>query len=318
MIYPLKLSYTTAHMMWGGTRLIESWGKKSNKMPLAETYELTVRDDGHMSHIENGEFAGMTLREYIEKNGNATVSDSYDGGRFPLLIKFIDASDKLSVQVHPDDSYARTVENDSGKTEMWYIIDAEPGAKIIYGLKSGISRENFSKAVAENKLDSVMNYVEVKKGESYFVPSGMLHAIGKGILIAEIQQNSDLTYRVYDYDRLGADGKPRELHVKKALDVVRPFDINEIDAIRYSKGKSLTNCLASCEYFKVVKVTKPQKLYADKNSFNALTVLSEKATLNYNGNNYETRKGESWFIPANSGEYSLSGDSLEILVSSLK
>ena len=317
MIYPLKLSYTTAHMIWGGTRLIDDWGKTSERRPLAETYELTVRDDGHMSHIENGAFSGMSLREYIEKNGNKTVSDTYNGGRFPLLIKFIDACDRLSVQVHPDDIYAKEVENDSGKTEMWYIIDAEPGAKIIYGLKNGVTRADFASAVAENSLDSVMNYVEVKKGESYFVPSGMLHAIGKGILIAEIQQNSDLTYRVYDYDRLGADGKPRELHVKKALDVVRPFNCSEIDNIRYSRGIGDPSCLADSEYFKVLHVTEAERLFADEKSFNALTVLSDGATLIYKNITYKLKKGDSWFLSAGAGEYFIEGENIDVLVSSL-
>jgi len=317
MLYPLKLSYTTAHMIWGGTRLVEEWGKESDILPLAETYELSVRDDGHMSFIENGEFSGMTLREYIEKNGNRTVSDTYSGGRFPLLIKFIDASDRLSVQVHPNDIYAKDVENDSGKTEMWYIIDAEPGAKIIYGLKDGVTQEDFARAVAGNDLDRVMNYVEVNKGESYFVPSGMLHAIGKGILIAEIQQNSDLTYRVYDYDRLGVDGKPRELHVKKALDVVRPFNESEIEKICYSEGKKDSDCLANGKYFKVFHITERSKLFADKKSFHSIIVLANGAELIYKNDKYTLKKGDSWFLPAGTGEYFIDGQNIDILVSSL-
>jgi len=316
-LHPLKLSYTTAHMLWGGSRLIDEWGKTSEIRPLAETYELSVRDDGHMSFIENGDSAGLSLKEYIEKIGNSAVSDTYDGGRFPLLIKFIDACDKLSVQVHPDDIYARDVENDSGKTEVWYIIDAEPGAKIVYGLREGITREDFADAVKNDGLDSVMNYVEVKPGESYFVPSGMLHAIGKGILIAEIQQNSDLTYRVYDYGRLGVDGKPRELHVEKALDVVRPFALSEIREIQYSGNEPVDGCFADSKYFKAYHINEKKDLVASPRSFHCLLALSDGCIIVCGGKKYAMSKGECWFIPAGLGEYSLEGSSVDVLLSSL-
>lgn len=318
-LYPLKLSYVPVELIWGGRRLIDAWGKKCEFSKLAETYELTLRDDGKISRIENGEDAGLSLKEYIEKRGNIVVSDNFNGNRFPLLIKFIDAADRLSVQVHPDDIYADSVENDSGKTEIWYIVDAEPGAKIVYGLKNGVTREDFSDAVADLDIDRVLNYVEVKPGESYFVPSGMVHAIGKGILIAEIQQNSDLTYRVYDYGRIGADGKPRQLHVGKALDVVRPFAANEIDAIRYSKknGANDSKILADSEYFKVLHITKSETLCADNKSFHSILVLADGSELVCGEEHYKLSRGDSWFLPAGIGEYKIQGGNIDVIVSSI-
>ena len=251
MIYPLKLSYSTAHMLWGGRRLIDEWGKKTNADILAETYELSIRSD-RKSIIENGEYKGCTLDEYIKEQGNCTVSDKYKGERFPMLIKFIDAAKALSVQVHPDDEYAEKIENDSGKNEMWYIVDAVPDAKIVYGLKKSVTSEDFKKAIETQNYDSVLNYVDVKKGETYYIPAGLVHAIGAGIIIAEIQQNSDLTYRVYDYNRTDSNGNKRELHVEKAFDCVKYFTDDEINTLRFeSKEKNDNECLVASKYFKV-------------------------------------------------------------------
>lgn len=319
MIYPLKLSYATAMMLWGGTRLITDWGKHSDSDKLAETWELTVRDDGRMSFIENGKDAGISLRDYITKYGNSVVSDKYDGGRFPLLVKFIDAADRLSVQVHPDDAYAGAVENDSGKTEMWYIVDAEPGAELVYGLAEGVDGKAFSDAVSRGDYNGVMKRIKVRAGESYFIPSGMLHAIGAGILIAEIQQNSDLTYRVYDYDRRGADGKPRQLHVKKAIDVVRPFTSDEINGLRYEKGGlNDAECLADSKYFKVMRINLSGKREFDakKNSFHCLLCLGGEAAIDYGDEKYTIKRGECWYIPAGAGRYTLNGNAL-LLTSSV-
>ena len=181
------------------------------------------------------------------------VSGSYDGGRFPLLVKFIDAADDLSIQVHPDNEYAARVEGDSGKTEMWYIIDAPPGAEIIYGLRKGCTKEDLKKALEAGAPREALNYVKVKPGDSFFIPAGLVHAIGRGIFIAEIQQNCDLTYRVYDYGRLDLSGKPRELHTKKAFDVIRTFSREDIERLRMSalnSGEYDKSVLSHCEYFK--------------------------------------------------------------------
>lgn len=308
-LYPLKLSYITKTALWGGTRLRREWHKNSEFPVISESWELSVRPK-EPSLILNGEAEGMKLEEYISACGNSIVSPSYDGSRFPLLIKLIDAADTLSVQVHPDDSYASEVEHDSGKTEMWYIIDADENSELIYGLKDGVSTSDFASAVRENRIGDVMNHQPVKAGETYFIPSGMLHAIGKGILIAEIQQNSDLTYRVYDFDRRQADGSLRELHVDKAIDVTRPFSQSEIDTVRYSRGRGGKNLLANSEFFRVElrNITDEEKFIADASSFVSLLCICGTGKIIYAGQEYNIEKGDSYFLPAGMGEYTLCGD----------
>lgn len=316
---PQKLSYIAKSKIWGGAELIRRFGKKADGDNIGETWELSVRDD-EMSIVENGEFASMTLREVINVLGNQVVSDKYCGDRFPLLIKFIDASDKLSVQVHPNDEYAERYENDLGKTEVWYIVSAEPDAKIVYGLAKGVSKEKFISAVEKGDIDSVMGYKPVKAGETYFIPSGMLHAIGKGIVIAEIQQNSDLTYRVYDYERRQSDGSLRELHVEKALDVTYPFSEAEIDAIRFeakSDGEG-DETIAHCRYFCVKHYAEKdeKKFRCESSSFHSLLCLGGEGSIETENGSYQIKAGDSFFIPAGLGDYSIVGD-VELLLSSL-
>ena len=234
-LYPYLLSSVLKSPIWGGTHLIREWGKQTEKDTVGESWELTVRADA-ASCICNGCYAGKTVQELIDVDPTVVMgASSYIGGVFPLLVKLIDAGDRLSVQVHPDDAYAARVENDRGKTEMWYIVDAEEGAEIICGLREGVSHADFEKAIADRTLDAVLHHQPVHAGETYFIPAGLPHAIGGGILIAEIQQNCDLTYRVYDYDRRQKDGTLRELHVEKALDVIRGFEKEEIEALQYAR-----------------------------------------------------------------------------------
>ncbi len=318
--YPLKLSYTAKTALWAGKRLKEEFGKQSEHDTVSETWELSVREN-EMSYILNGEAKGISLREYFERTGYSCVSPSFTREeRFPLLVKLIDAADVLSVQVHPDDAYAAEVENDSGKTEMWYIVDACEGAELVYGLKDGITREDFARAVREKRISDVIKKVPVKKGEAYFIPSGMLHAIGAGILIAEIQQNSDLTYRVYDFDRVGKDGKLRPLHVEKALDVTRPYSADEINAVCYSRG---TECeegklLAASEYFKVryLKIDGNAELAASEQSFVSLLCVGGEGCMEFGGETYPLNKGDSYFLPAGMGDFCVCGDA-ELIISEL-
>lgn len=315
--YPLKISYTAKTALWAGKRLKQEFGKVSEHETVSETWELSVRDD-EMAVVLNGEACGMSLGEYFRKAGYDCVSPSFgESDRFPLLVKLIDANDILSVQVHPDDAYASSVENDSGKTEMWYVIDAVEGAQLVYGLRDGATSEDFAKAVEQGTLREVMNYVPVKAGQTYFIPAGMVHAIGAGILIAEIQQNSDLTYRVYDFDRVGADGKLRPLHVDKALAVTRPYTEAEVDAIRYARGKSegVGELLANSEYFKVRRLTldATEKLCVGKDSFTSLLCLDGECKLTHNGESYRVCKGDSYFLPADMGEFELAGKATLVL-----
>ena len=316
MLKPIKLNPVYKEIIWGGNRLKEEFNKASDLNNIAESWELTVRDDG-MNTIVGGEFDGKTMAEYIEKMGHEVVSKEKQDF-FPLLIKFIDACDNLSVQVHPDDEYGLKNANSLGKTEMWYIMDAKPGSQLVYGLKQGVTNEMFAQAVKDGCVEEMLNYVPVKKGDVFFIPSGLVHAIGAGILLAEIQQNSNITYRVYDYNRLGKDGQPRELHVNDALNVIVNRTEEEIDAIRYSKGKSISSNLANCDYFNVCMYDVKSAMFfnVDQKSFNSVLCLDGEGIIYCDNQTYKLSKGDSYFIPAGIGGYVVNGN-VSVIVSKM-
>lgn len=316
MLKPIKLMPEFKEIIWGGNRLKNEYNKVSDLNNIAESWELTVRPDG-MNIVDGGEFDGFTLEEYINKNGFTVVTNK-EMDRFPLLIKFIDAEDNLSIQVHPNDEYGMKTANSLGKTEMWYIIDAKPSAKLVYGLKEGCTVDMLKEAIDNNTVEEMLNYVPVKKGDVFFIPSGLVHAIGAGILLAEIQQNSNITYRVYDYNRKGKDGKPRELHISNALDVIINRTEQEIDKIRFSTNVKNNTTLASCEYFTVDKYALDGEinLKTDEKSFNSVLCLDGDGTLEFNGESFPITKGDSYFVPANLGDYLITGK-LEIVVSKI-
>ena len=299
--------------IWGGTRLRDDFGKDCDFDKVAESWELSCHKDGN-SVIANGEFAGMSLSEYIEKQGKAVLGTNCARfENFPVLIKLIDAKDNLSVQVHPDNEYAQRVEGEYGKTEMWYVVDADEGATLLYGFKHEISKEEFRERIENNTLLEVTNAVPVKKGDVFFIRSGTLHAIGKGILIAEIQQNSNTTYRIYDYGRVGKDGKPRELHIDKALDVTKLCPAEPYPETEWVTADSKTGwkkkLLSSCEYFTVNALDIPEsaELTADEKSFVSLLFLDGTSTISYNGGKLDVKKGDSVFIPAGFGSFKIDG-----------
>ena len=316
MLKPIKLKPEFKEIIWGGNRLKNEYNKASNLNNIAESWELTVRPDG-MNTIDGGEFDGLTMEEYINMNDFSVVTNK-KMDRFPLLIKFIDAEDNLSIQVHPDDDYGMKTANSLGKTEMWYIIDAKPGAKLVYGLKDGCTVEMLKNAIDNNTVEEMLNYVPVKRGDVFFIPSGLVHAIGAGILLAEIQQNSNITYRVYDYNRIGKDGKPRELHVSDALNVIVNRNEEEIDKIRFSTNAKNYTTLASCEYFTVNKYTLDGEinLNANENSFNSILCLDGNGEIIFNEESFPITKGDSYFVPAKLGDYLIKGN-LEIIVSKI-
>ncbi|NLK70279.1 MAG: class I mannose-6-phosphate isomerase [Clostridiales bacterium] len=310
----LKLIPEFKDYIWGGTRLRDEYNKKCNYDKIAESWELACHKDGN-SIIENGEYAGLTLAEYIEKVGKQVLGSACDKfNSFPILIKLIDAKDNLSVQVHPDNDYALRVEGEYGKTEMWYIVDCDEGASLLYGFKENITKDKFIEHIKNDTLLEVVNKVNVKKGDVFFIEAGTLHAIGKGILIAEIQQNSNTTYRIYDYGRVGNDGKPRELHIDKAVEVTDLCPARkylEIPIVKHD-GYNI-RLLSECEYFTTynIKLKSKALLNADKNSFNSILVLDGEGTLNglaENRNSIQFKKGDSIFIPAEFGEYEIIGN----------
>lgn len=315
----IKLNPAFKDYLWGGTKLRDEYGKKCDLDKVAESWELSCHKDG-CSVVADGEYAGLTLPQYIEKAGKAVLgTDCEKFEYFPILIKLIDAKQNLSVQVHPDNDYAMRVEGEYGKTEMWYVVDCEPGAGLLYGFKHEISKEEFRRRIEDNTLLEVTNRVEVHPGDVFFIEAGTLHAIGEGILIAEIQQNSNTTYRVYDYGRVGADGKPRQLHIEKAIDVTRlapatrPCGRPQAKPEAFEGGSVLP--LASCDYFTVkeMEVTSHAALMADEKSFHSLLLLDGSLTLSMGGEKLEMKKGDSVFVPAGSGDYTLTGKGRLIL-----
>ncbi len=315
--YAMVMNPVSKEIIWGGDKLKKEYGKTAPFEKLAESWELTVRE-GEMCTIANGELSGKTMGEYIAEDRIGilgTSCEKYD--RFPLLIKFIDANDRLSIQVHPDDEYSLAHEGELGKTEMWYIMDAEEDARLVYGLKEGCTVEEFANAVHEGRTEEMLNFVPVHKGEVYFIPSGQVHAIGAGILIAEIQQNSNITYRVYDYNRKGADGKPRQLHTEQALNVIKLRSEEEINKIRFSRPDENDGgvSLASCDYFTVKKYAFDGSVTVEAKDDSFLSILVLEAEhLTIDGT--EAKRGDSFFVPAGCGKVELNGKA-EVIVSSV-
>ena len=281
--------------IWGGEKLKTKYGKQTEKTPCAESWELSFHKDG-LTRLANGK----TLAESVTE---MDLGENVKGFPFfPVLIKFIDAKENLSVQVHPSDEYALANENSFGKTEMWYIIEAEEGAGIYLGFNRDVTKEEYETAIKEKRLTELLTFYEATAGECYFIPSGTIHAIGKGCLICEIQQNSNLTYRVYDYGRKDKNGNERELHIEKALKIT---NLEKFIPIVFE------DCLGKCEYFTVQKyaIDDIVQLKSDEKSFHCITCVK--------GNGYiekvEIHQGDSFFVPANFGAYRLDGN-LEIIL----
>lgn len=284
--------------LWGGQRLKTDFGVKSDLNPLSEAWVLSCHPDGP-SVLADGPFKGLTLPEYLEKAGKGVLGTACEAfENFPMLIKLIDAKKDLSIQVHPSDEYALANEGQYGKTEMWVVLDAEPGASLYYGFDHEISLDEFSRRVQDGSLTDVLCKVPVKSRDVFFIPSGTLHAIGAGLVIAEIQQNSNVTYRVFDYGRLGADGKPRQLHVEKALAVT-----DRKPAPKLSFGEHL----GDCRYFTTDGHDGAFQGICDGTSFHALLVTEGQGTLTCGGETKELRKGQCYFLPAGSGTYQVNG-----------
>ena len=307
---PIFLEAVCKDYIWGGNQLRERFGKKSTADRIAESWELACHKDGS-SRILNGPDAGKTLTEYLSQHGTACLgTNCREFDTMPVLIKLIDAKENLSVQVHPDNAYAQRVEGEPGKTEMWYIVDCEPGASLLYGFQHAITKEEFKTRIAENTLLEVTNAVPVHKGDVFFIPSGTLHAIGKGILIAEIQQNSNTTYRVYDYGRIGADGKPRALHVEKALDVTTLTPLPP--TVQYPEqsipGGTIRK-LAACPYFDtaVLQVETAVTQTVSAESFQHLLVTEGNAVLETASGSDPLPMGSSVLLPAGLGTYQIKG-----------
>lgn len=306
-----KLSPACKDYIWGGQNLITNYNKKNTNAGdiLAETWELSTHKDG-ASTIENGEYKNKSLADYIKENGKEVLGKNCDKFEdFPILIKFIDAQDNLSIQVHPNNEYALKNENQYGKTEMWYVTDCKEGAFLYFGFNKEVSKDEFKQRIENNTLLEVLNKVNVKKGDVFFIEAGTIHAIGKDIIIAEIQQNSNVTYRVYDYGRTDKDGNTRELHVDKAL---------QVTDTKPPKIQTSNNHLAHCEYFTVDKLVVDSNYSnnVDTNSFVSILVLDGAGDIVVGSEKLTYQKGDSFFIPAQDTKYEITGN-MEALVTTI-
>lgn len=307
-LYPLKFEPVYKEKIWGGNRLRTHFQREIPSNNTGESWEVSTHQNG-LSTIANGPLAGKKFASLIEERSQDMLG--YKADDFPLLFKFLDASRKLSVQVHPDDDYAQQVENEPGKTEMWYILDAEPGAKLVYGLKKGTTRKKLARAVKQDNLETYLNEIEVKAGDIFFMPAGIVHAIEEGILLTEIQQNSDTTYRVYDWGRAGQNGKHRELHIEKALEAI---DFSTPPVQKGSKPLTVArdgytcSYLAACQHFAVEKIKVTENITLDNdNKFRVLNAMKGQAIIKYSDSTIKFTRGESVFIPASLDRIEIEG-----------
>ncbi len=316
MLYPLKLNPVYKEYIWGGKRLREKFGKDIPSDCTAESWEIACHQNG-TSIVANGHLKGKLLTEVIKKYGvdllgNKIGQEAIE--KFPLLVKILDAYQTLSVQVHPDDEYARLNENgELGKTEMWYVIDAEPGAQLIYGTKPGTSKEDFKKAIQLGNLEDYLNTVNVSRGDVFYIPAGTLHAICEGLLIAEIQQNSDTTYRVYDWNRVDSEGKSRPLHVEKALNTIDFRDVTgkeKVKGLTVAEGENKRTYYVACKYFATERIIVNGRSNEDTNreKFELIMVIEGKGKIVYGSGEEAFVAGDSFVIPACIGDYTIEGN----------
>ncbi len=308
--YPLHFQPAFKERVWGG-RALERFGFEVPAGAIGEGWMIADHPNG-VSHVTNGPLAGLGLDAVREKFGDdwfGSQGRHSSNGRFPLLIKLLDCNDDLSVQVHPNDHYNRLPPGESGKTEMWYVMSARPDAKIIYGLQPGVTRESMARAIEEGRIMDTLQVVPVQAGDAFYIPSGTVHALCAGVLVAEIQQNSDTTYRLYDYDRPGLDGKPRELHVEDSLNVT---DFAGGGATRMKTdglqpGEWLT--LAISPYFVTEKgiVRDEWRLRATPESFSIIIVCEGEGTIGYPEGSVHAKAGDCFLLPATLGAYTLDG-----------
>lgn len=313
MLYPLKCKPVYQQKIWGGQTIYKHFHRVIPTGKIGESWELCAREEG-MSVVTNGPFQGRTLQELIEKYGRrllGTNSYAKQGTFFPLLIKIIDANDRLSVQVHPDDVYAKAHGEPNGKNEFWYIIDAKPGAELIYGLKSDTTREALSDAIRHGKIDRFLRRIPVHAGDVIYIPAGTVHAILDGILLAEIQQNSNTTYRLYDWDRVDANGKKRPLHVQQALESIH-FGQNPLPRTPEQVNQTDTYCLWNIlknAYFRADKLELNGSYLAqtDGTAFYVCMDLKGSGSLLSEAGECRLSPGDTVLIPADMGPFRLSG-----------
>jgi mannose-6-phosphate isomerase len=319
-LYPLVLEPIFKYRIWGGRRLGKMLGKELPAgEPIGESWETSCRGEDN-NVIKNGDLAGRTLADALREDRVALLGPALaEGQKFPVLNKFIDAHELLSVQVHPNERVAREIVGAEPKTEAWYVMHADPGATLIKGLRPGVTKEIFEEAILNDTVPTVLNSVPVSTGDMVFVPAGCVHAMGKGLVICEIQQNSDTTFRVYDWGRVGVDGKPRQLHVEQALRAIN-FDDRSPDRVtpvEVVEGGNRRAYLIACPHFAMQRLVleQPSAESTGGRRFESLMLVSGSAEIRAEGReSVSITIGDSLLIPACIGEYEIApADSCEVL-----
>ncbi len=309
----MKLKPAVKDYIWGGTRLKEEFSVETDLERVAESWVLSCHPNGACV-VLNGEFEGQVLHQVVHENPDFLGTHANDFKDFPILVKLIDAHDDLSVQVHPDDDYAAEIEGASGKTELWYVVDCDEGASLICGFSQELTVEQFRQAILSGTVLDYVHRYNIKKGDVFLLEAGTLHAIGKGTVIAEIQQSSDITYRVYDYDRTDDEGNRRELHIDKAIDVAitaPPIDEPGAAGEPERVENHTEQLLADCEYFKtrLCKNASDSEIFVDGTSFACVLVVEGSTSFE----DVTLKRGECAFIPAGYGRVKVSGEAEYLL-----
>ncbi|MDG1730114.1 MAG: mannose-6-phosphate isomerase [Algibacter sp.] len=315
-LYPLKFTPILKDKIWGGTKLKTLLNKASDLPNIGESWEISDVE-GDVSIVSNGDLKGQPLKHLLETYKDQLIGGkNYKifGNKFPLLIKFIDAKEDLSIQLHPNDELAAKRHNSFGKTEMWYTLQADEGSNLIVGFNQDMTPEKYLSHLENKTLTEIVNFDKVKEGDTYFIEVGRIHAIGAGVMVAEIQQTSDITYRVYDWDRVDDEGNERELHNDLAIDA---FDFNMPDNFRvnYSKEKNQSNQMVSCPYFTTnyIEVNGLLKKENNKDSFFIYICVEGSAIITANGISEDLKKGETLLIPAALEHYEINSKKATLL-----
>lgn len=308
--YPLQFTPEMKERIWGG-RALEQFGFDMPDGPIGEAWVIGDHPNG-TTKVSNGLLTGTGLDELREQYGKewfGTKGVSQKSGRFPLLLKLLDCQDDLSIQVHPNDDYERLAPGELGKTEMWYVLDAKPGSTIIYGLKEGQDRDSFAKLIEDGRILDGLQEVPVQAGDTFYIPAGTVHALRAGVLVVEVQQNSDTTYRLYDYNRPGLDGKTRELHIEDSLNVIEYGDSGATKKTTEVAGPNQWLRIAESPFFLVEKAETADRFTMETTgeSFELLVIAEGNGSLSWSDGSLEVKPGDSFLIPANQGTYSLEG-----------
>ena len=315
----LKLRGSHKDYLWGGTKLMDEYNQHSDSDIMAESWVVSTHKDGP-SFIENTDINEATLKEYIENNPMSLGSNNQEYAQLPVLVKLIDSNQPLSVQVHPDDAYAQKHENDNGKNEMWVILEAKENAQLVVGLNKVLSAQQLEQSIRDNTLEQHLNYVPVKQGDVVYIPAGTIHAIGAGITICEIQQSSNVTYRLYDYNRKDNNGSTRELHIDKGVYVsnLDPYP----SVLQNGYDESITDdcrfkTLVSNKYFitKQYDINNRCTIEHSLHSFLAVVVIDGDVSISYNDYSVKGIKGDSFFIGAGIHPITIKGNAKLITVS---